>query len=151
VRTLLYQRFCSIPTLLCSEAHRQSSLVDLIYDNFCEAMGSWALRRTYLPCTERRHLYLSAPPSTDPARGFSTYPRKGAYGVAGMRVVCGGVDAANALGRSSLTTDTSEKFVSDAARPLTTHDTSNRSFARSRRYVVPAVRGWCCTRRHHLC
>jgi hypothetical protein len=28
VRTLLYQRFCSIPTLLCSEAHRQS----LVYD-----------------------------------------------------------------------------------------------------------------------
>jgi len=78
---------------------------------------------TYLPCTERRYLYLSGPQSTHPARGLSAYPRKGAYGVAGMRVVRGGVDAANEMGRSSLTADTIEKFVSDAARPLKTQAT----------------------------
>jgi hypothetical protein len=90
------------------------------YRAFCEAMVPTG---TYLPCTERRYLYLSAPPSTHPARGLSAHPRKGAYGVAGMRVVRGGVDAANEMGRSSLTTDTIEKFVSDAARPLKTQAT----------------------------
>ena len=54
----------------------------------CRTVCVSALHRKEIPVPERASIYT-------PDRGFSTYLGKSAYGVAGMRVVRGGVYAAN--------------------------------------------------------